>query len=463
MKTYHRVLAFSLLLFETLLHGGWVLAMFCLPFLIAYGIELEANLLFFPIVMIGLAGYFVIAGCIGILLMIFIARWIISRPIRMLVGSIVFFVGFVSLFVYAAFANNVLTSGVTPTKLQETLANMRLSSLPYLPNTWMSELMESAHRQDWKRVALFLSLLVSTAWMMWNLAMELGSRWYTEGWLWTRERVGSKELLRDKQQYKTKTLWLMQLLPRRISSLVYKEVVLFIRDFSQWGQLVLILSITLFYILQTQNVMSGDTAARMKLIMACFNVLLLGFIQATLSIRYTYPSISLEGKQFWVVACAANGIERTFFMKYYLHTFFLLVLGLGLGTVLNRIVGVDSTLNTIILLVLFLFSFGFTSWSLGLGAIFNKFEATNIADVSSDTGTLVAMILTVLYLGISLSFMASFALMYTPGTTLSDIMALNQENGLMLYFTLFLLVQTCSILLPTAYGLKKLKEAIILR
>jgi ABC-2 type transport system permease protein len=448
---------------ETLLHGGWVLAMFCLPLLIAYGIQLQANPLFYPVVIVGIAGFFVISGSVGILIMLVIARWIISRPVQMAISTVLFLGGFISLFLYMAVASNVFTQGVTATKLGESLANMRLTTLPYLPSQWMSELMVAAQIQDWWRVGLFLSLIISTALMLWSLVIELGSRWYADAWLWTQERIGTKQLLHGSRPYKKKPLWIIRLLPRRIGSLIYKEIILFVRDFSQWGQLVLILALTLFYILQTQNVMSGETANRMKVLLACFNVILLGFIQATLSLRYTYPSISLEGKQFWVVACAENGIERTFFMKYYLHTFFLLLLGLGLGTVLNRIVNVDPTLNYISLLVLFLFAFGFTSWSLGLGAIFNKFEATNVADVSSDTGTLVAMILTVFYLGLSLSFLTSFALMYTPGATLSDIMALNQENGLMLYFTLFLVVQTCSILLPTAYGLKKLKEAVILR
>lgn len=448
---------------ETLLHGGWVLAMFCLPLIIAYGLELPATIWFYPIVLAGLAGFFAIAGCLGILLMLIIARWIISRPVRMTVSTVLFLGGFIGIFFYLALASKIFTRGVTATKLGEALANMRLSTLPYLPSHWMAELMVSAQIQDGWRVGLFLLLLTSTALLLWNVVTELGNRWYAEAWLWTQERVGTKQLLWGGRPFKTKTLWLIRLLPSRISGLVYKEVVLFIRDFSQWGQLVLILALTLFYIIQTQNVMSGETATRMKIMLACFNVLLLGFIQATLSLRYTYPSISLEGKAFWVVASAENGVERTFFTKYYLHTFCLLAIGLGLGTVLNRIVSVDATLNLISLTVLFLFSFGFTSWSLGLGAIFNKFEATNIADVSSDTGTLVAMILTILYLGLSLSFLAAFALLYTPGSTFSDVLALNQEHGLMFNLTLFLLVQTCSILLPTAYGLKKLKDAVILR
>ncbi len=457
----HRI--FRIQCIETLVHGGWVLAMFCLPLLFAYGMELNANILFYPVVLLGLTGFFGIAGCLGILLMLVAARWIISRPLRSAVSMVLFLGLFIGMFVYLAIASNVFSAGVTAAKIGETLANMRLSTLPYLPSHWMSELMNAAQIQDWWRVGLFLSLLISTWLVLWSASLELGERWYADAWLWTQEHVGTKHLLRGHRKYKPKHFLLIRLLPSRIGAFVYKEFVLFVRDFSQWGQLVLILALTIFYIFQTQTVMSGDTASRMKTLLACFNVILLAFIQATLSLRYTYPSISLEGKAFWVVASAERGIERIFFTKYYLHTFCLLCIGLGLGTVLNMIVDVDFNMYIISLTVLFLFSFGFTSWSLGLGALFSKFEATNIADVSSDTGTLVAMILTMLYLGISLSFLSSVALMYTPGTSLSELLALNQDRGLMIFLTLFLFIQTCSILIPTVYGLKKLKEAVILR
>ena len=445
---------------ETLVHGGWVLGLFCVPFLVAYGIELHAGWWYYPLVLFGLLGFLVIAGNLGILIMLFIARWIMCRPLRT-AFSIVFFLGaFLSTFLYVAIINRELTQDISPTRLGELLANMKVSSLPYLPSQWMSELMTSAQTLDLFRSGLFLVLLLLTAAMLWHLVLELGERWYPDAWLWAQEHIGVFQR-RLTHRYRPKPLWLMRFLPRRIGGIVYKEVHIFMRDFSQWGQLVLILSLILFYVAHTQNSIYSETATRVRNLLAFFNVILLGFVQATLSLRYTYPSISLEGRAFWVVAKAENGLTRSYFTKYYLHTLVLLVIGQGMGYVLNRIVGVDPTLNQISLFILFLFAFGFTGWTLGFGAVFHKFEATNTAEVTSDSGTLITMILTLLYFGISVSFLAGFALIHTPGANLSELLALNQEQGMIVYATLFLFLQTCSILFPTAYGFKKLKEAVL--
>nr|HQH73595.1 hypothetical protein [bacterium] len=245
----------------------------------------------------------------------------------------------------------------------------------------------------------------------------------------------------------------------RAGAILFKEMHVFARDFSQWGQLVLILALVLFYVAHTQNIMFDEPDSRIRNQMAFFNVILLGFIQATLSLRFSFPSISLEGKAFWTIQSSGIGLPRFFFTKYYLHTAVLLLIGQGMGYMLNRILGVDPTLQWLSIFVLFLFAFGFTSWTMGFGAVFHKFEATNAADVTSDTGALVTMILTLLYFAASVVVVAQFVLNHIPGTNLAGQFAMNPN--LILFASLFLLMQTFSILLPPLYGLKKLESAVI--
>lgn len=446
---------------EALIKGGWVLGLFCLPFILAYGSELGVQWWYYPLVLAGLGGFLGIAGLLGILIMLFIARWIAGRPVRSAAAIALFLGGFLGVFALLAIYNQDLTRVVSPSRLGETLANMRFSSIPWLPSQWMSELMAASLSADPSRALIYLGMLVSTAFLLWHAALELGERWYADAFLWTQDRVGLMNRPRQRGPVRFRKLWIMRLLPRRAGGFIYKEIRLFARDFSQWGQLVLIIALILFYTAHTQNAIQGDAFSRTRYLLAFFNVTLLGFVQATLSLRYTYPAVSLEGKAFWVVASAENGVNRCYFAKYYLHSFALLLIGQGMGMTLNHILGVDPTLNKISLFVLFLFSFGFTGWTLGLGAVFRKFEATSPAEVTSDTGTLIAMIVTLMYFGVSIAFLASFALKYTPGASLIELLALNQEQGLMVYITAFLLIQTASILLPTAYGIKSLRESTI--
>ena len=442
---------------ETLILGGWVLGLFCVPFIFAYGWVLRAGVWYYPTILLGLAGFLAIAGVLGILIMLFLARWIIGRPVRTLIAIVVFLGAFLGSFLLFAVFNRDWLGKVDAGKLSEILANLQISSIPYLPSQWMAELMTASRTGDVGGVLLYLLMLWSTALFFWHLILELGHRWYADAWLWTQDRVGLFARPRERHRFRCKRLWLMKLFPRSVGSILYKEYHVFARDFSQWGQLVLILALVLFYVAHTKNIIFDSPDSRVRGHLAFFNVILLGFIQATLSLRYTFPSISLEGRAFWVVAGSKMGLTRVYFTKYYLHALALLVLGEGMGWILNRILDVDPILNGVSAFILFLFAFGFTSWTLGLGAVFRKFEATSAADVTSDTGALVTMIFTLLYFGVSVAFLARFALDHTPGIGIISEMALQPD--MILYSTFFLLLQSCAILLPLAFGLKKLQAA----
>ncbi len=450
----HRL--FRIQSYETLILGGWLLGLFCIPILCAFGWQLDARWWYYPVVLTGLLGFLIVAGALGILITLFITRWIIGRPIRSSLSSALLLCTLIGLFIYGITSTKILVGQIDTNKLGETLANLRLSTNPYLPSHWMSELMSSARIGDIGRSFLYLFLLWSSGLFFLSLALEFGHRWYAGGWLWAQERVGLFQRHRDRHRFRVKRLWLMKLLPRRIGSIVYKECHVFARDFSQWGQLVLILVLVLFYVAHTKNVTFENPMSPARGHLAFFNVVLLGFIQATLSLRYTFPSISLEGRGFWAVMTAQIGLDRFYFTKYYLHAFVLFIIGQGLGFLLNNFLGIDSTLNLICALVLFFFAFGFTSWTLGLGVVFHKFDATSAADVTSDTGTLITMICTLLYFGISIAFLARFALDHTPGMSIVDQFTLQPD--MILYSTVFLVIQTSVILLPAAYGLRKLKE-----
>jgi ABC-2 type transport system permease protein len=450
----HRL--FRIQCFETLILGGWLLGVFCVPILFAYGWKLQAAWWYYPTVLLGLGGFLVAAGAMGILITLFVARWIVGRPIRSTLAAAVLIGTFVGLFVYGITMNQKFFGAIDANKLGETLANMRLSSNPFLLSQWMSELMTAARIQDVGRSLLYLILLWASGLFFMSLVLEFGYHWYAGGWLWAQERVGLFYQRRERHRFRMKRLWLMRLFPRRIGPIVYKECHLFARDFSQWGQLVLILVLVLFYVAHTKNVTFENPLSPARNHLAFFNVVLLGFIQATLSLRYTFPSISLEGRGFWTVVTSEVGLGRFYFTKYYLHASVLLVIGQGMGFLLNNFLHIDTTLNWICAFLLFLFAFGFTSWTLSLGVLFRKFEAASAADVTSDVGTLITMICTLLYFGISIAFLARFALDHTPGMSIIDQLTINPD--MILYSTLFLLIQTCAILLPTAYGLKKLKE-----
>ena len=445
---------------ESLITGSWVSGVFCLPILWAYGSRLQAVWWYYPIVVFGLVGLLAIAGLLGMMLMLLIARFITGRRLRT-AASIVFILGsFGFLILYISHIGKMLFSKVDMAHLGEALANMQMASTPYLPNHWLAELMLAARSQDGLNVALYLFCFFSTSMFLWYLINELGYHFFPAAWLWSQERVTLFQHRGSALLFNKRILWINRLLPRRIGSVIYKEIHLFLRDFSQWGQLVLILTIIVFYISHMRNIrmLQDNEVARNQI--AFFNVLLLGFLQATLALRYTFPSISLEGRASWVLFSSSTGIRSFYLTKLVFHTFILLVFGQSITWALNTILEIDPSMNALCLILLFLLSFGFAACTLGLGAIFHNFDAKSAADVTSDTGALIAMILTLLYFALSMYLSAKFALNFYVGKSIFQQYQLQAQENPTLYIetTAFLALQYLVIVLPTSLGIRKLRQ-----
>jgi hypothetical protein len=86
--------------------------------------------------------------------------------------------------------------------------------------------------------------------------------------------------------------------------LLIKDLKIFLRDVSQWSQLLLLLALVMLYLynfsvldLQRVQFMSGF----IKNIYAFVNLGMAGFVMATVAVRFVFPAVSAEGAAFWII------------------------------------------------------------------------------------------------------------------------------------------------------------------
>ena len=86
--------------------------------------------------------------------------------------------------------------------------------------------------------------------------------------------------------------------------LLVKDLKIFLRDVSQWSQLLLLLALVLLYLynfrvldLERIPYMSGF----IKNIYAFVNLGMAGFVMATVAVRFVFPAVSAEGAAFWII------------------------------------------------------------------------------------------------------------------------------------------------------------------
>src|SRR5205807_9578870 len=89
--------------------------------------------------------------------------------------------------------------------------------------------------------------------------------------------------------------------------LLIKDLKVFLRDVSQWSQLLLLLALVLVYLynfrvldLQRIPYLSGVV----KNVYAFVNLAMAGLVMATLCARFVFPAVSSEGGAFWIIRTA---------------------------------------------------------------------------------------------------------------------------------------------------------------
>jgi len=172
--------------------------------------------------------------------------------------------------------------------------------------------------------ALIVSL---TGLVLFGLMMFMAKRYYLDTFWIAQHKLFETESDRHSAPLGQ---FMMKVNPRPISFLK-RDYLLFIREPSQVFHFILLVSLIFIFLfnLIRMKIYLPDAfimTTAFTLIFAFNNFLIL-----SLSVRFVYPMISLEGKGFWIVRSAPVKIEKLFYIKALVSVIFLLSLSMILG------------------------------------------------------------------------------------------------------------------------------------
>ena len=126
--------------------------------------------------------------------------------------------------------------------------------------------------------------------------------------------------------------------------------------------------------------------------LACINLLFSGFIVTALMTRLVYPSISLEGKAFWILITAPIEINKVIRAKFW--CWLPLVSSIALALILAGVFAIhpDPLLIAASMFVGICLSFGCTGLAIGIGSMFASFEWESPNQIAAGFGTLVLLL-----------------------------------------------------------------------
>ena len=150
-----------------------------------------------------------------------------------------------------------------------------------------------------------------------------------------------------------------------------KDLKIFLRDVSQWSQLLLLLALVLLYLynfsvldLQRMQSISGF----IKNVYAFVNLGMAGFVMATVAVRFVFPAVSAEGAAFWIIRTSPISLRDFLWSKFWTGLVPVLVLTEVLTITANEFLGVDPLLKVMAALAIVFMSFALVGLAIGLGA-----------------------------------------------------------------------------------------------
>jgi len=189
-----------------------------------------------------------------------------------------------------------------------------------------------------------------------------------------------------------------------VGSYLVKDILLFARDPSRWTQVFLLGALVVLYVYNAYSFPLGGMFYRN--LVAFLNMAVSGFVMSALCVRFVFPSISLEGQSLWITLSSPVPMRRFFLSKYLSAALPLSLISLLLSFGTNLVMGVRGNMMVLFTLASLVMALSLTGLSLGMGALYPRFDFENEAQIAVSPGGVAAMILSLGYIGLMVVFLA---------------------------------------------------------
>jgi ABC-2 type transport system permease protein len=394
---------------RTVAQASWMVVIFLAPVLMGVGRARCAGAGFYAVAVLTTIPFAVIpvaAGTLVTLLLVntFPARR--ARDILMLMGLLFA----ASLVVLLRFIRpEQLMKVESLPDLTDFFATLQSPITPMLPSFWAGETLFASLRGgvDW----LHFAALWTTAFAAVVVVRMANERWYFTGY--SRAQESPKARFTQLRQLEAVVRWLPLSTVRR--QLLIKDLKIFLRDVSQWSQLLLLMALVLVYLynfrvldLERIPYMSGVV----KNVYAFVNLGMAGFVMATVAVRFVFPAVSSEGAAFWIIRTSPVSLRDFLWSKFWTGLVPVLALTEVLTIAGNEFLGVDPFIKMMAALAIVFMSFALVGLAIGLGARYPRFNAdpTQVAGSYGGVAFMIQAVLFVIVMIVLLGWPASIYL-----------------------------------------------------
>ena len=381
---------------ECISFSSWASAFIGTPLILAYGVVHGAPVAYLVASALYYVPFVTIPAAIGAIIAMILVR--VFPQLRMWASVTLAIVSILAIGWYAQ-------QRITAERLGEDNVVIALfeatnqTQSPYLPSYWATAGVLSAGTGNYGDAAFYWFLLMANAGFATVVAIFASQLLYYPGYSYLvgQDRTRIRNMMRGPFAWATRALRFLRN-PQRVITI--KDMKLFWRDPAQWSQFVIFFGLMTLYIafIRPGEIQRSSDFWRTWII--CMNIGACSLILATLTTRFVFPLISLEGRRFWILGLAPLTFRQLIWQKFWLSVITTSFFTVGLVILSCIRLGVEPEVFALSLFSIVATNFGLSGLAVGLGAIYPNFQEDNPARIVSGLGGTLNFLLSVAYLTI---------------------------------------------------------------
>ena len=440
---------------ESVVLASWAFLFLIAPLLVAFGLVRGVPWHFYPLTVFLIGLFVVLPGVFGSALAIGIGRHLDRKSFQVVLVVLgVLLLAFVAFWWRTNPVDDDLLDQRTLEALDRLLAKTRFTLFPFLPSYWLSAAVLQWAEGIYQGATFFAGVLLSNTLFFGALACtRFGNGFYaTASAVQSRAGSGFKLFARPAKKSRApggleKFFAGVPLLAPDTRALAVKDIRMFWRDTTQWGQSVMFFGLLGAYIINLRNFTHQLNTPFWINAVAFLNLGACAFNLASVTTRFVFPQFSLEGRRLWIVGMSPMGLERVVKTKYWLASVASLTITLGLVTLSCYLLKMAWSDVAFFGAVVTVMTFALNGLAVGLGVLYPNLKETNPNKIVSGFGGTLCFVLSSIYI------LASLALLVAGGG------GLHAQTGLVaVCLTLFVGLSLVVGWLPMSWGLRRLKN-----
>lgn len=439
---------------ETMVHSSWMVALMAVPIFAAYGVVYDGGWLFAPYVIFVFLPLMVIPAVIGSAVTLTLVNVFPARRTRDILSIITIVAAGVLVLLFRIIRPEQLAQPEGFLSLLDYITLLRTPTSLLLPSEWATTSFMGFLVGPFDILPIFM--LWSTAASLVVLGALLHRALYATGF--TKAQEGAERFVKG-WVWRAMLDPLFKPLAVAKREFIIKDLKLFFRDTTQWSQLILLGVLVVIYLfnIRALPLFRGEQVAfRLVSVISFLNLGLAGFVLASIAARFIFPSISLEGRQMWLLRSSPLDLRALLWSKYWIGTVPLLVIALVITVFTNIILHATPFMMTLSVTTMILLTFAISALALGFGTLYPQFETENAAQIPTSFGGLVFMMTTIVLVAAVIMLLAMPVVGYMNAAFRGESVQIT--TSMMLAFAGVLLLCITATVVPLKISLRKMEE-----